>query len=83
MTYSYPRLTLDFHTNKRIIDEVVSIFPPSPLVLSHLFPTGRSPLQAPPEQGFWLHYPLDEAYSARARPRYIVQAPGGGARAKG
>jgi hypothetical protein len=23
---SYPRLTLDFHTNKRIIDEVVSIF---------------------------------------------------------
>lgn len=21
--YSYPRLTLDFHTNKRIIDEVV------------------------------------------------------------
>ena len=25
VTYSYPRLTLDFHTNKRIIDEVVSI----------------------------------------------------------
>ena len=23
--YSYPRLTLDFHTNKRIIDEVVRI----------------------------------------------------------
>jgi ribosomal protein S17E len=22
--FSYPRLTLDFHTNKRIIDEVVS-----------------------------------------------------------
>ena len=24
VTSSYPRLTLDFHTNKRIIDEVVS-----------------------------------------------------------
>ena len=23
--YSYPRLTLDFHTNKRIIDEVVRV----------------------------------------------------------
>ena len=25
LLYSYPRLTLDFHTNKRIIDEVVRI----------------------------------------------------------
>jgi len=24
--FSYPRLTLDFHTNKRIIDEVVRIY---------------------------------------------------------
>ena len=26
VAHSYPRLTLDFHTNKRIIDEVVSIY---------------------------------------------------------
>ena len=29
-SFSYPRLTLDFHTNKRIIDEVVCLrFHPS------------------------------------------------------
>lgn len=30
-----------------------------------------------------LHHPLDEAHPAWSRPRYLLQAPGGGARAQG
>jgi hypothetical protein len=45
--HSYPRLTLDFHTNKRIIDEVVSMLStPLACLSSFLYYRLLSPLSA-------------------------------------
>jgi ribosomal protein S17E len=84
----YPKLTLDFETNKRICDEIAIIA--SKRLRNKV--RGKSEAGAQYARGLawedadeglnsdrWLHHPLDEAYPAWPRPRYLLQASGGGA----
>lgn len=84
----YPKLTLDFETNKRICDEIAIIaskrlrnkvrLPRRWCLLGRVEPPADSS-----SSDCRLHHALDEAHSAWSRPRHLVQAPGGGARAQG
>lgn len=79
----YPKLTLDFETNKRICDEIAIIASKrlrNKVRFNKLAPTleiSNSDSEFLLDR--WLHYPLDEAHPAWSRPRYLLQAPGGGA----
>lgn len=81
--FSYPRLTLDFHTNKRLIDEVVCLLYLLPRMLVLRLPSGCCSLEALAQQNCWIHNSLDEAYSEGTGPWHFVQASGGGTRAQG
>lgn len=84
----YPKLTLDFETNKRICDEIAIIAskrlrnkvrPPqrdSAIAYSRLY-SNRLITDC------WIHHPSHEAYSTWSSPRYLLQAPRRGERAKG
>lgn len=84
---SYPRLTLDFHTNKRTIDEVVrqdrflhELDASIPNLGGYI---GQRPHQALAQQDRRIHHALDEAYSEGSGARHLLQAPRGGEGAKG
>ena len=76
----YPKLTLDFETNKRICDEIAII---ASKRLRNKVGVDERIQKAPKTNIFTsdrrLHHPLDEAYSAWSRPWYFLQAARGGA----
>lgn len=87
----YPKLTLDFETNKRICDEI-AIIASKRLRNKVRYPSAEPKL---PAQGMvWdtiaysyldcrLHHPSDEAHSTRTRSWHFLQATGGGERTEG
>jgi ribosomal protein S17E len=80
----YPKLTLDFETNKRICDEIAIIA--SKRLRNKVRPTvadWKISSNMRIETDCRLHYTFDEAHSTRSRPWYLLQAPGRGERAKG
>lgn len=86
----YPKLTLDFETNKRVCDEIAIIASKRLRNKVRFSPWEKSVVKLgcpwPVKLTFFctspdcrLHDSPDEAHPAWPRPRHLVQAAGGGA----
>lgn len=77
----YPKLTLDFETNKRICDEIAVIA--SKRLRNKVGTHNKEDRGGQDTDGLCtdcrLHHTLDEAYPARPSPRYLLQAARRGA----
>merc|ERR1712191_26176 len=85
----YTRLTLDFHVNKRICEEI-AIIPSKPLrnkiagFVTHLMKRLQQtylrgnchhPQQTPQKQDRWFRHPFDEASSTNVSARKLPSSP--------